>query len=125
MPQVEIDRITINYDVQGEGEPLLLIPYLSADHACYAFQLPAYGEHFTCIAIDLPGAGDSDKPPGRTPPTTTPIRSPRFWARSGWSARTSQAFRSVERLAFTWPPDIPNGCGRSRSTAAGLPATTT
>ena len=64
MPQVEIDRITINYDVQGEGEPLLLIPYLSADHACYAFQLPAYGEHFTCIAIDLPGAGESDKPPG-------------------------------------------------------------
>ena len=64
MPQVEIDRITINYDVQGEGEPLLLIPYLSADHACYAFQLPAYSEHFTCIAIDLPGAGESDKPPG-------------------------------------------------------------
>ena len=64
MPQVEIDRITINYDVQGEGEPLLLIPYLSADHACYAFQLPAYNEHFTCIAIDLPGAGESDKPPG-------------------------------------------------------------
>jgi pimeloyl-ACP methyl ester carboxylesterase len=64
MPQVEIDRITINYDVQGQGEPLLLIPYLSADHACYAFQLPAYSEHFSCIAIDLPGAGESDKPPG-------------------------------------------------------------
>ena len=27
MPQVEVDRVTINYDVQGEGEPLLLIPY--------------------------------------------------------------------------------------------------
>jgi pimeloyl-ACP methyl ester carboxylesterase len=50
--------------VQGEGEPLLLIPYTSADHACYAFQLPAYTEHFSCIAIDLPGTGESDKPPG-------------------------------------------------------------
>jgi 3-oxoadipate enol-lactonase len=50
--------------VQGDGEPLLLIPYLSADHACYAFQLPAYTEHFSCIAIDLPGTGESDKPPG-------------------------------------------------------------
>ena len=62
MPQVEVDGLTINYDVQGEGEPLLLIPYTSADHACYAFQLPAYTEHFSCIAIDLPGSGESDKP---------------------------------------------------------------
>lgn len=50
--------------MQGEGQPLLLIPYTGADHACYAFQPPAYTEHFTCIAIDLPGSGDSDKPPG-------------------------------------------------------------
>jgi len=64
MPHVDVDGLTINYDVQGEGEPLLLIPYLSADHACWAFQLPAYTEHFSCIAIDLPGTGESDKPPG-------------------------------------------------------------
>jgi pimeloyl-ACP methyl ester carboxylesterase len=64
MPQVDVDGLTINYDVQGEGEPLLLIPYLSADHACYAFQLPAYTEHFSCIALDLPGTGESDKPAG-------------------------------------------------------------
>jgi pimeloyl-ACP methyl ester carboxylesterase len=64
MPQTEVDGLTINYDVQGEGEPLLLIPYLSADHACYAFQLPAYTEHFSCIALDLPGTGESDKPAG-------------------------------------------------------------
>jgi pimeloyl-ACP methyl ester carboxylesterase len=64
MPQVEVTGLTINYDVQGEGEPLLLIPYLSADHACYAFQLPAYTEHFTCITLDLPGAGASAKPAG-------------------------------------------------------------
>ena len=64
MPKVEVDRLTINYDVQGEGEPLLLIPYTAADHASYAFQLPAYTEHFSCIAIDLPGSGESDKPAG-------------------------------------------------------------
>jgi pimeloyl-ACP methyl ester carboxylesterase len=64
VPQVDVDGLTINYDVQGEGEPLLLIPYLSADHACYAFQLPAYTEHFSCISVDLPGSGESDKPPG-------------------------------------------------------------
>ena len=64
MPQVDLDGLTINYDVQGEGEPLLLIHYTSADHACWAFQLPAYTDHFSCIAIDLPGTGESDKPPG-------------------------------------------------------------
>jgi pimeloyl-ACP methyl ester carboxylesterase len=64
MPYAEVDGLTINYDVQGEGEPLLLIPYLSADHACYAFQLPAYTRHFSCIALDLPGTGESDKPAG-------------------------------------------------------------
>jgi pimeloyl-ACP methyl ester carboxylesterase len=64
MPVVEAAGLTINYDVQGEGEPLLLIPYTSADHACYAFQLPAYTEHFRCISVDLPGSGESSKPAG-------------------------------------------------------------
>jgi pimeloyl-ACP methyl ester carboxylesterase len=64
MPQVDVEGLTINYDVQGDGEPLLLIPYLGADHACYAFQLPSYTEHFSCIAVDLPGSGESDKPAG-------------------------------------------------------------
>jgi pimeloyl-ACP methyl ester carboxylesterase len=64
VPQITADGLTLNYEVQGEGEPLLLIPYLSADHACYAFQLPSYTEHFTCIALDLPGTGESDKPAG-------------------------------------------------------------
>ena len=64
MPQVEVDGLTISHEVQGEGEPLLLIPYTSADHACYAFQLPSYTEHFSCIAVDLPGSGESDKPAG-------------------------------------------------------------
>jgi len=64
MSHVIVNGLTINYDLQGDGDPLLLIPYLSADHACFAFQLPAYTEHFSCIAIDLPGSGESDKPPG-------------------------------------------------------------
>ena len=64
MPVAEVDGLKISYDVQGDGEPLLLIPYTSADHACYAFQLPAYTEHFSCIAVDLVGTGESDKPAG-------------------------------------------------------------
>ena len=62
--QIQVNGLAINYDAQGAGEPLVLIPYLSADHACYAFQIPSYAEHFSCITVDLPGTGESDKPPG-------------------------------------------------------------
>jgi pimeloyl-ACP methyl ester carboxylesterase len=41
MPKVRANEITINYDQQGTGEPLILIPYLAADYACYAFQVEA------------------------------------------------------------------------------------
>ena len=33
MPRVKANNITMNYDQQGSGEPLILIPYLAADHA--------------------------------------------------------------------------------------------
>jgi pimeloyl-ACP methyl ester carboxylesterase len=64
MPKVKANKITINYDQQGTGEPLILIPYLAADYACYAFQVAEYAHHFTCISVDLRGTGESDKPEG-------------------------------------------------------------
>ena len=64
MPKVQANGITINYDQQGTGEPLILIPYLAADYACYAFQVAEYAKHFTCISVDLRGAGETDKPDG-------------------------------------------------------------
>lgn len=62
MPKVNANNITINYEQQGSGEVLILIPYLAADHACYAFQVAEYAKHFTCISMDLRGTGESDKP---------------------------------------------------------------
>jgi 3-oxoadipate enol-lactonase len=64
MPKVRANNISINYDQQGTGDPLILIPYLAADHACYAFQIPDYAKRFTCISLDLRGAGETDKPEG-------------------------------------------------------------
>jgi pimeloyl-ACP methyl ester carboxylesterase len=64
MPKVRANGITMNYDQQGTGEPLILIPYLAADYACYAFQVAEYAKHFTCISVDLRGAGETDKPEG-------------------------------------------------------------
>ena len=64
MPTVEANGIDIYYETQGEGEPLVLIPYLAADQACYAFQVAEYAKHFTCFSVDLRGAGLSGKPEG-------------------------------------------------------------
>lgn len=64
MPTVAVRDLTMHYEQEGAGDPLVLIPYLSADHACYAFQLPDYTKSFTCLSIDLRGAGTTDKPPG-------------------------------------------------------------
>ena len=64
MPKVKVNGITMNYDQQGDGEPLILIPYMAADNACYAFQVAEYAKHFTCISVDPRGAGETDKPEG-------------------------------------------------------------
>ena len=64
MPTVQANGIEINYEVQGEGEPMVLIPYLAADQACYAFQVADYAKHFTCFSVDLRGAGLCSKPEG-------------------------------------------------------------
>ena len=61
MPKITANNVVLNYHQQGSGEPLILIPYLAADHACYAFQLADYSKHFTCIALDLRGTGESQE----------------------------------------------------------------
>jgi pimeloyl-ACP methyl ester carboxylesterase len=64
MPKVKVNGLTMNYEQQGDGAPLILIPYLAADYACYAFQVAEYSKHFTCISVDPRGAGETDKPEG-------------------------------------------------------------
>ncbi|HMK29656.1 MAG TPA: alpha/beta hydrolase [Terriglobales bacterium] len=64
MPKVKANGITVNYDRQGNGEPLILIPFSAADHACYTFQVAEYAKHFTCISLDLRGTGGTESPRG-------------------------------------------------------------
>jgi 3-oxoadipate enol-lactonase len=64
MPYVQANNVTLCYEQQGTGEPLILLPHLAADHTCYTFQLTEYASHFTCILPDFRGTGESDKPAG-------------------------------------------------------------
>lgn len=61
MPLAHVNGVTLHYDRQGQGEPLILIPFLSADHGCFAFQVPAFAPHFCCYSVDLRGTGASDR----------------------------------------------------------------
>jgi len=64
MPKIHANGIDINYESMGSGEPLIMIPFLTGDNACYAFQFPEYSKHFTVYSIDPRGAGLSDAPFG-------------------------------------------------------------
>jgi hypothetical protein len=48
MPIVQAGSSRLHYGQQGAGEPLVLIPYLAADHAYRAFQVPEYPKYFNC-----------------------------------------------------------------------------
>jgi pimeloyl-ACP methyl ester carboxylesterase len=52
------------YEVYGEGEPLLLIMGLGANHLSWAAQVPVYAREFQVIVFDNRGTGQSDFPEG-------------------------------------------------------------
>jgi len=63
--QVEIDpTVTINAIVGGSGSPLLLLHGHPQTHAIWHRVAPRLAEHFTVVACDLRGYGDSSKPQG-------------------------------------------------------------
>ena len=79
MPKVRANNITMNYDQKGTGEPLILIPYLAADYACYAFQVAEYSKHFTCIST--PSQSTSSPWPTSCGAGRSSLWRPSFWSR--------------------------------------------
>lgn len=54
--------IDVYYEVEGSGDPLLLIMGTSADHTTWAAQVEAYRDHYTVITYDNRGTGQSTHP---------------------------------------------------------------
>jgi 3-oxoadipate enol-lactonase len=63
MPKIKAGSINLNYDVFGNGEPLLLIMGFGMPGAAWIPSLPLLGG-FKCIYFDNRGTGFSDKPEG-------------------------------------------------------------
>jgi pimeloyl-ACP methyl ester carboxylesterase len=54
--------VTIAWEEEGSGSPLLLIPPMARDHHLWDLQRPELAREFRCISLDSRGTGDSDKP---------------------------------------------------------------
>ena len=64
MPKIRAGEIEIHYEIQGTGEPLVLISGLGYDLWMWHKMVPGLAEHFQVIAFDSRGVGETDKPPG-------------------------------------------------------------
>lgn len=62
MPTVDVDGITLNYEVTGTGDPLVLVMGLAGSLAAWRYQVPTLSQHFTVIAFDNRGVGSSTVP---------------------------------------------------------------
>ena len=54
--------VDVYYEIEGSGDPLLLIMGTSADHTTWAAQVEAYRDHYTVITYDARGTGQSTHP---------------------------------------------------------------
>lgn len=64
MPKVETNGITLNYEERGNGDPLICIMGITADHSVWEAHVEEWSQDFRCILPDNRGVGLSDKPEG-------------------------------------------------------------
>src|SRR4030042_4310936 len=64
MPKAKVNGININYKVQGEGEPLVLIMGYAGGQNGWIFQRRAFKKYYRVITFDNRGVGKTDKPGG-------------------------------------------------------------
>ena len=57
--------IKVYYEIEGQGEPLLLIMGTAADHNTWSAQVSAYRNHYEVITYDARGTGQSTHPQGK------------------------------------------------------------
>ena len=63
LPLIELDTgIDMYYQVEGSGDPLLLIMGTGADHSTWDAQVECYRDHYTVITFDNRGTGQSTHP---------------------------------------------------------------
>jgi pimeloyl-ACP methyl ester carboxylesterase len=64
MPLMRLNGVNINYQVEGQGEPLVMIMGFGARRSGWIRQIHFFRKYYRVITFDNRGAGKSDKPPG-------------------------------------------------------------
>jgi pimeloyl-ACP methyl ester carboxylesterase len=64
VPLAELEERRVYYEEHGEGEPVLLINGLGADHTTWGLQTEFLRKHFRVIVFDNPGIGQTEGPQG-------------------------------------------------------------
>ena len=64
MPKASVNGFKLHYEIEGDGEALVLIPGFASGLSQWTRQAPALSRHFRVISFDPRGVDESDKPEG-------------------------------------------------------------
>ena len=64
MPKISVNGLKLYYEIEGNGEPLVLIPGFASGLSLWSRQVPALSRNFRVITFDPRGICASDKPDG-------------------------------------------------------------
>ena len=64
MPKVSVNGFRLYYEIEGDGEPVVLIPGFASGRETWAMQTPSLSRNFRVITFDPRGVSESDKPEG-------------------------------------------------------------
>jgi 3-oxoadipate enol-lactonase len=62
MPKIKVNDIYVNYEVKGNGQPLVFIHGLGSSGRDWELQVQEFSKNYQVITFDLRGHGQSDKP---------------------------------------------------------------
>ena len=65
MPKASVNGFKLHYEIEGDGEALVLVPGFASGLSIWTRQTPALARHFRVISFDPRGVDDSDKPEGQ------------------------------------------------------------
>lgn len=59
--KIDVNGVTLNYEVVGEGKPMLLVHGNTMDHTCFKEGVELLKKHYKCYLVDSRGHGESSK----------------------------------------------------------------
>ncbi len=93
MPFVEVEAHRVHYEQHGDGDPVLMINGLGADHGAWSLQTDHLKRFYRVLVFDNPGVGLTEGPGVPTRPRSSQTSPPVSPALFESNARTSSAPR--------------------------------